>query len=348
MSKGSQQRVPALFGALGFILFSACAALDAVAGPNAEEVLADLPISDSARSKIMAGEITQWTTMESSDREIVIGKVLLVRDKKPDEVVEIFRHAIGFKIDPDVSAFGKIEGPGTMSDFAEVKLGPGAETEARFYLESTPGDGFNLSSQEIAAFEALNVEGELSAGTVASVEQQLRSMLLARYQAYRAQGLSGIDPYARDGGTELRPGDELTQAITVEKILAKYAPSFQKTLLKYPENKPAGLEEWFYWLSLELDSRPAFILSHRLAIQSGDSFMISDRHFYVSREYNVLQTVGGLLPTTEGTLVLYVYRLSTDQVTGFASSVKHKAARKVVGEPLEQLLENLRTAVEKE
>jgi hypothetical protein len=333
---------------LGFILFSLCAALEAVAGPNAEEVLADLPISDSARNKIMAGEITQWTTMESSDREIVIGKVLLVRDKKPDEVVEIFRHAIGFKIDPDVSAFGKIEGPGTMSDFAEVKLDPGAETEARLYLESTPGDGFNLSSQEIVALQSLNVEGKPPVDAAASVEQQLRSMLLARYQAYRAEGLSGIDSYARDGGTELRPGHELAQAITVERILAKYAPSFQKILLTYPEDSPAGLEEWFYWLNIELDSRPAFILSHRLAFQTGDSFMISDRHFYVSREYNVLQAVGGLLPTTEGTLVIYVYRLSTDQVTGFGSSIKHKAARKIVGEPLEQLLENLRTSVEKE
>jgi hypothetical protein len=173
-------------------------------------------------------------------------------------------------------------------------------------------------------------------------------MLLARYQAYRAEGLSGIDSYTRDGGTEFRPGDELAQAITVEKILAKYAPSFQKVLLKYPEDKPAGLEEWFYWLNIEVGPRPIFVLSHRLAIQSGDGFMVSDRHFYVSREYNILQTVGGLLPTTEGTLVVYLYRISTDQVAGFGSSVKHAAARAVVGKPLEQLFENLRTSAKKE
>lgn len=348
------RRLSALFGARVFALLLICGALDvtispleAAAGPNTDEMLADLPISDNDRRKIMEGEIIQWTTMESSDREIVVGKVLLVREKNPNDLIEILRQAIGLKIDPDISAFGSIEGQGTTSDFAGVKLEPRGDKEARLYLKTAPGDGFNLSSEEILALQTLNVEGQAPADAVASVEQQLRIMLLDRYQAYRVKGLSGIDSYARDGGTELQPSDELAQAIMAEKTLEKYAPSFQKILLKYPENSPEGLEEWFYWLNIEVDSRPVFVLSHRLAIQSGDSFLVSDRHFYVSREYNSMQTVGGLLPTAEGTLVLYLYRISTDQVAGFGSSIKRAAARKVAGKPIEQLIERLRTSAEK-
>ncbi len=338
-----------------FALFSMCAALivsfpllEAVAGPNADEVLAILPVTDSERRQIMEGKIVQWTTTESSDREVVLGKALLVRDKQPNEVIDMFRQALGFGLNPDVRAFGRITGKGSTADFEEVVLEPHGDKETQRYLKAAPGGEFNLNSQEITALHTLNVNGQGPADRTKSVEKLLRSLLLARYQAYQAKGLLGIGSYARDGGTEVRPADELVRATMAAKVLARYAPSFHRVLLKYPEGKPAGLEEWFHWLNIEVSSRPNFVLSHRLALQSGGSFFISDRHFYVSHEYNSLQAVGGLLSSTEGTLAVYLYRVSTDQVAGFGSSVKRALARVIMGKPIRELFENLRTLAEKE
>ena len=321
---------------------------EAHAGLNVEQVLADLPLSDGEKSQIMEGEIVQWTTTESSEREVVVGKAVLIRGKQPNETIKFFRQAIGFTLDPEVRAFGKITDKGTTTDFTGVMLEPDGENEAERYLEAGPGDELNLSSKEIAGFNVLNVKGLSSADKKKAVEKQLRDQLLARYQAYRTDGLTGIPPYARGRGKELWVADELVEATMEAKVLAKHAPTFFEVLLKYPDVKPPGLEEWFHWVNLEVDSRPNFVLSHRLALPGDGNFIVSERHFFVSHAYNSLQAVGGLLPTKEGTLAIYLYRVSTDQVGGFGSGFKRAAARMLMGKPIGRLFEKLRAVAEKE
>jgi hypothetical protein len=321
---------------------------EAHAGPNVEQVLADLRFSDGEKSQIMEGEIVQWTTTESSDREVVVGKAVLIRGKQPNETIKVFRQAIGFTLDPDVRAFGKITGKGTTTDFAGVMLEPNGENEAERYLKAEPGDELNLSSKEISGLKALNVNGQNAADKKKVIEQLLRNQLLSRYQSYHAEGLTSIPPYARGRGKELWVVDELVEATLAAKVLAKHAPAFFEVLLKYPDVKPPSLEEWFHWVNIEVDSRPNFILSHRLALQADDSFIVGERHFFVSHSYNSLQAVGGLLPTNEGTLAIYLYRVSTDQVGGFGSGVKRAAARMLMGKPIGRLFEKIRAVAEKE
>ena len=85
---------------------------------------------------------------------------------------------------------------------------PDATARANAYVTATPGGSLNLSSAEIAAF------AQLGAGaSVVSVEQQVRSALLARVQAYQSQGLAGIAPYARANG-QRSGADELGRWMT--------------------------------------------------------------------------------------------------------------------------------------
>ena len=319
---------------------------EAYAGPNVEQVLADLQFSDGEKSQIMEGEIVQWTTTESSEREVVVGKAVLVRGKQPNETIEIFRQAIGLTLDPDVRAFGKITGTGTTKDFAEVMLEPNGESEAERYLEAEPGDELNLSSKEISGLKALNVKGQSTADKKRVVEKLLRNQLLSRYKSYHAEGLTGILPYARGRGKEVWAADELVEATMAAKVLAKHAPTFFEVLLKYPDAKPPGLEEWYYWVNYEVSSRPNFILLHRLALQAADSFIVGERHFFVSHEYNSLQAVGGLLSCKEGALAIYLYRVSTDKVAGFGSTFKRAAARMLMGRQIGRLFEKLRVVAE--
>jgi hypothetical protein len=55
--------------------------------------------------------------------------------------------------------------------------------------------------------------------------------------------------------------------------------------------------------------------------------IILSRQFYVGHTYNSSNVVAGGLPYKEGTLVFYSTRLSTDQVTGFGSDLKHTVGR---------------------
>jgi hypothetical protein len=323
--------------------------LEASALPTAIELLQELQISDSDRQSIQEGNIVTWSTTEGSDRELALGMAMLAKTTS-ENLVELFREAAAFKNVSAIIAYGKIVGEGTVADFAGVKLEPNGEKEARRYLEAEPGDDLNLDAKEIAAFRALNSASKDGAVPIQKVEALIREGLLARYQAYHTKGLAGIAPYARKSGHQTLASDELSIATKQSKLMAKYIPSVYNVLLNYPAMKfkeAEEIEEQFYWVTIEVFGRPTFVLSHRLRFRIGEGFVVVDRHYYASHDYNSLQQGAVALPTTNGIVVTYLSRVSTDQVAGFGSSAKHPVSRALMGPYLKDLLEALRTKAEK-
>ncbi len=313
----------------------------AMAVLTAEELLKALPLSDGEREDVLKGEIVRFTTQEGSDRELALGAVLLVRNV-PKNLASLFREAVVFKLVGVVTAFGEISDKATVDAFAGLKLQPNGEDEAKRYLEAEPGDKLNLDTKEISVFQALKTKG----GSQADVETLVHQQLLDRYKAYREKGLSGIPPYARGGEKMFDLSQDLLLATNEAKLVAKNFPSFHQTLLKYPAIQAKQLETRFYWANVEVFGRPTLILSHRMLFNDGDAFVAADRHFYASHEYNGLQSIGGALPTKEGSLLVSLYRISTDGVAGFGSSAKHPVARGLMGPYFEEIFEGIRKKAE--
>ena len=314
----------------------------AAGGFTIDQALADLNLPADAAARIRRGEMVHSDPKESSEREMAVGLTFLVQQPVA-EVLQAFRTAVEFKADPQLSASVPIRGAGTPADFASLVLEPDGVAEAKRYLAANPGDTLNLSAGEIRAFKAL-----ASAGGDAKpqVEEQLKRLLLARYQAYLARGLGGMAPYERRSG-RCEPSAELRRASEAARLLKLHAPALQQVLLSYPEGKPAGLEEHFYWLRYDLDRRPNYTLRHRLALPVGEVFAVADRDFYVSHSYNISQSFAGLIPVPEGTLVVYRSRVSTDQVAGFGSSVKKGIGRGVMAKQLTGIFERSRDSFQR-
>ncbi len=335
---------------VGTMLLTAAAhAGPALALPTADEVLQELNISDSDQQSIRNGNIVEWSPSEGSDRELALGGALLVKAKGAD-IVRLFREASAFKKISVITASGKIAGDGTPADFAGVVLAPNGEKEARRYLNASPGDELNLDAKEIAGFQALKAGGDADAVPVQKVEALVRQGLLARYQAYRTKGLSGIAPYERGSGRQLLASDELSIATKQLKGIAKYVPAFYDILLNYPAVDPKArkdLEEQFYWLNIDVFGRPTYVLSHRMLLRLGEAYVTADRHFYASHDYNSLLQGVIALPTKDGMLVIYLSRVSTDQVAGFGSAMKHPVSRAIMAPYLKDLFVALRGMVDK-
>lgn len=64
-----------------------------------------------------------------------------------------------------------------------------------------------------------------------AVLQELRTLLLLRYQAYRTAGLSGIAPYQRGGGRATDHATDLRRASEATPGLKTYLPALQNVLL---------------------------------------------------------------------------------------------------------------------
>ncbi len=327
--------------------FPVCSTVElAQAAPTADEILEIMPLSDDDKQQVLKGDIIKWTTTEAGDRELAVGLILLI-NAQPERAAELFRGAAGYKLIEAVTAFGAIKGKGTVADFANMVLEPNGEKEAARYLEAQPGDTFNLDSKEISAFQALNTSSKDASGQQQSVEALVRKNLLARTQAYQARGLSGVSPYNRGSDEHRSSGQELLLATEASKVLTKFYPSFSNILLKYPNVAMNGVEESYYWLNINVFDRPLFVLSHRMLFKDGDAYIAADRHFYASQEYNALQAVGGVFPKQDGSLLIYLYRVSTDQVGGFGSSMKHPVSRALMGPYVEELFENIRAQTQK-
>jgi len=319
-------------GATAVLLLAAIASADETS--SIEQVLSDLNLPADAAVRIRRGEMVHSGPKESSDREMAVGLTFLVQQPLA-EVLKAFRAGVDLNADRQLAASVPIRGPGTLADFANLVVEPDGEAEARRYLAARPGNGLNLSQDEIGKFNTLADRSK------ARVEERVKLLLLARYQAYLAKGLGGMAPYARRNGI-CEPSTELRRMSEAARLLKLHAPAMQQILLSYPERKPAGLEEHFYWLRYELDGRPNYTLRHRLALQVGSTFAVADRDFYVSHGYNVSQSFAGLIPVPEGTLVVYRSRVSTDQLAGIGSSVKKGVGRGVMADHLTAIFQRSR------
>ncbi|MBW2542780.1 MAG: hypothetical protein JRF15_11870 [Deltaproteobacteria bacterium] len=310
--------------------------------PTAEELLHAIGFSADAKQQVLDGKFVSTSLEPTSERELAMALAFFVSEP-PAELIEEAKKNLVAATDPDTISHGAISGSGKPEDFAAVSFGSDAKKQAKTFLAAGPGEDLNLSTAEIGAFRALAKQG----ADEQAVEDQLRKLLLARFQTYRASGLDGIAAYARSDDKQIDAGADIRRAVEAAGHLKANAPNFYAALLNYPRSRPAELEEDFGWTHYMAHGTPVFLLSHRIWMPEGDAWVMASRQFYVTASYNAVQIVAGFLPVKNGTLVVYVNRTSTDQVTGFGGSGKRAMGTKVMTSQIESLFEKVKAAAEK-
>jgi hypothetical protein len=314
--------------AAGIVAVFLCLATVAQAQPSADQVLTDAGLSAGDRQNVMAGQLVNVGVSGVSDRDLSFAIAFLVKTP-PDVLAGQTEAGALITADSQVQAFGEVRGAGSPADFAKLTL---TDDEAKALAGASPGEALNLSTGEIAAFRAL------AGGPTAAVQDQLRRMLLARYQAYRASGLAGIAPYDR-GGRGSDTASDLRRAGQAAQSVHKYLPAFQQVLIGYPRAALAGTQERFFWLKSLIHDQVTYILVHVLVATDGAARVLMQREFYVSTGYNAEQTVSMFLPVQEGTVAVSTVHAFTDQVTGFGGSMKRGIGSKVMASKMKDLYE---------
>lgn len=303
--------------------------------PTAAELLADYGVSSDEIARVERGEFVTVGIDSSHDHELAAAFAFFVATP-PGSLVTQVRQGLLDREDPNVLGFAVIPGAPSMDAFAKLTLKPDAQKRAQAWASAQPGSDLNLSSQEIATLNALG-----SGAPAASVEQAARGVLLARLQAYQAQGLAGIAPYARSGGSQRSPADDLRSASRAAQRLQKYIPAAYQMLLDYPKSRPAGTEEAFRWTQEMAHGEPSLSLTHSLFVPDGDAWVAVQRQFYASAGYNCEQAIAAMLPVQGGTVVVYTNRTSTDQVMGFGGGAKRSIGSRLLASQLEGIFQQV-------
>jgi hypothetical protein len=326
-----------LLAVLGVVSVVGLAALTrpAQAQPSADQILADIGLSAEDKQKVLNGEFVTPDLAGVSETDLSISIVFVVKTS-PEALSKQILAGDLITVDSQVQAYGKLSPKGSLADLAGLRIADGS---AQTLSSAQAGEALNLGTREIAAFKAL------SGGAPAAVQAQLQKMLLARYQAYLASGLTAIVPYDRGGGRTTDPGVELRKASQAARGLEKYMPAFKAVLLGYPKATVPGMEEDFRWVHYDIRGKPTYVLVHWLSAATGAARAVVQRQYYVSTGYNAQQAVAGFLPIQGGTLVVYASHAFTDQVAGFGGSLKRGIGRHVMTDKMTEMFEVGRTKV---
>jgi hypothetical protein len=303
------------------------------AQPTAAQILSEMHWSLDDQSRVLDGEFVMNDVSAVTPRDLSVRMAFLVK-LPPDE---LFRRVLtgDFIVDPQVVSSGEFVGTGSLSDLTRLQI---SDDVARALANARPGAALNLSTAEIAAFNALR------GASTDAVQHQLRQMLLERYRAYRAAGLTGIAPYDR-GGRTTDVSEYLRTASDAAAELKKYLPELQQQLIAYPQPIVTALEQRFRWLQYDIDGATTFVLMHEMGVAAGAARALVQRQYYVSTGYNAEQAIAGLLPVEAGTIVIYTNHTFTDQIGGFGDAVKRGIGRRVMSSKLKQIFDATRTQI---
>jgi hypothetical protein len=325
-------------------------AASATSDPTSERVLHYLSFTPAEQDALRRGEITSHAVNELSDKELAITMAMLVPTKVAD-LLDFLRSGKALETDRDSLAHGviPIDASGHFDEaaLAGVVLDPSEGKEVRNLLESGPGSSYNLSDAELRTFADLRrtfpaKERGKDPRCAEAVVSAYRKVLRDRLAAYLDRGLSGVDPYVRDGETRADPADELRKAAGAARFLEQWYPQVFAAFLDFPKADQSGIENRFLWLKQTVQDRPTFILSHRtLCIRDGIA-VAAERQFYVGHSYNSLQILVGLVPMEGKTLVVYLNRTSSDQVAGVLTGTRHGVGRHIMEKEIRGQFEDVR------
>ncbi len=315
-----------------------------LAALSVDQAFEQLPFSDSEKKRILKGELVTTKIKETSDRELATGMAFWIKIT-PAELNKLFLKGAYMDLPEPVKMHGVLPANASIKDFSSAVFSASETDEIQRYLNAAPGNDLNMDSTEIKAFKTIKDNNPNSAKSKTAVEEQLHALLLKRYQAYRKGGLSSIAPYIRDNDKLYYLGKDFIKATQAARFARKFYPDFYRTVLKYPSIDDADIQERYFWIKLISQNRPTFVLNHRISLSDGKNYAVLSRQFYASQSYNGQQELAVFIPIEQGTLVLYVNRTNTDEVTGFGSGTKHLFGTRILAKTLTQFFQDLEKRV---
>ena len=296
---------------------------------SAAEVARAIGLSSEAIERVIAGEVVAEELEASSDKDLGLGVVMRL-DAPIGAVSEFIDSDRVAQVQTVVLSQGGLDPAGPS--LAEMTL----PKESLARLVKDPGGTFSLSESEAARIESAARQGE------AAALEAYRSVLAERASAYWKGGLDAIEPYA---GKNRSPAADLRHANEAIEKLARL-PRLQAELAGVPAESSGAVRHSLSWAVLKGRDIAAPVLIHRMSYVSTDGEIVVQRQFYSGYDYDALQIVVAILPTSEDwSAVFYTNHTYTVQVTGFGGSAKRSIGRKLLRKGVVEELERAQRAI---
>jgi len=245
---------------------------------------------------------------------------------------------------PGNLALGVISSPPQLSDFKGFTFDA---DDIKQLQDCKPG---NCQIQMPASsIEELRKSVNWSAADVNDqVNQLLQKTVLQRLQAYQREGNEALGAY-NDKSNPTEVPKEFANMLSYSKALPAYLPDFYHYLLAYPNGKPAGVDNSFYWARVKFGLKPTLRVVHVMTMRGSASdpiaCAIAEKQLYSSHYFETALDLSFCVRGTNtekqpGFYLITVMGSEQAGLTGAKGAIVRKAA---VGRSVSNLQSGLTT-----
>ena len=316
---------------------------DSATNDIVDDVMSHLGFGTQHRGALEAGEIlfSGHPELEPLPQSVAVAGAMMLIGRPPGDLIDAYLSDETLRSHADIRAAGSLpDVGGDVGELAGLVFGEDEQGEVRRLLEAGAGSELNLAPDEIELISAIAHGDSASADAVTTY----KDILWARLQAYRAEGLDGIPPYARQSGELASPAEELRASLETTALIEKYSPGLHAALLDYPGSMEEIDESRLLWMKKSVAKRPAVVLAHRMLVVDGDIAVVAEREFYVGHTYNSMLTIAAVVPHEGGSLIFATNRTFTEKVRG--AKIRKTVGRKRVAQAFARRFDEIRTALD--
>jgi hypothetical protein len=276
---------------------------------------ADVRAADSGSAVIQS--------LDTSVREEVAYVAMVSIDAPVERFIERFRDIEQFERGPGTPLIGRFSDPPQLDDLAALRL-PVEDVAA---LENCrPGKcDVKLSAATMQRFQD-GVDWSRP-DTIAQAEQVAREMILDLVRAYQLEGNAALGTYD-DGDDPMSVAGQVHDLLASLGTLPTPVPELIAYLDAYPDGRPVGVEDFFYWALVDFGLKRTVRVNHvtiyrlepmgasRVAYVIATKQLYASHYFYSTLELRFLVDVDRS-PGLPGTSLISITRSRNDGMTGF-------------------------------
>ena len=314
-------------------------------GIDGSQVLDGFDISPEEVSRLESGEILTYSdkTYENTKRELAADAVILVKSDLDAVVAAIVENATIVPMQRIID-FAIVE---SEADFSSVGYTDAEFDEVEKLFAAKPGEKLNFSDGEYALLQQkLGPHRNADrASQIAAASDVMREILIARYNAYQASGLDGIEPYSRSKSKKIDIGHELLVSTETFQPFEADFPKFYKVMHDYPVGAECCVH-YFRWLKVKIRKRPTFALLHTMVQKTDDFALATERYYYATSTLNSIQVTLSWLKYDEDTYMGLAMSASTDLLDSMMGRMLRPLGRNKAKDTVSEIMLGMKVELE--
>lgn len=323
-----------------------CLMLSAVeADIDGQTVLEGLDVSSAEIGKLENGKVLTYSdkAYETNKRELSADAMILIKTDL-DAVERVLTEEATLLPAKTIVDHSVIN---SEADFANVKFTDEEFKEVEELFDAKAGKDLNFSDAEFARLRERLAPHQSSdrAGKIAAASDAMREILVGRYNAYRANGLDGIEPYSRSTRKKINIGNELRMTTETFQPFAGEFPEFYRIMHDYPAGTDC-CDHYFRWLKVRMKKRYTFALVHMMTQRTDDYILATERFYFASNTLNSMQVTLSWLKYDEDTYMGLAMSASTDVLDSLMGRMLRPVGRNLAKDMISEIMHEVKADLE--